>query len=130
MLGVGGDVDATVAAIEGAVGALALRAGALGAAAAGGFAIAAVSAIGVGVEATTRALLVELRVEQVRVADALAHLAQRVDTTLRVAAAAGVFVPFDVDAAATAVERARRALAGAVDAAAAAAAVAVRAAIA
>jgi len=76
VLRVRGDVDATATAIERAVGAFALGARALGAASAGRFAVPAMVVVGVRVEAAARAFFVELRVEQVGIADALAHLAQ------------------------------------------------------
>jgi len=110
------DVLAATAAIQRAEGALAAPARALRAVRTDGRAVATVLFVIMGVEASVRTSQIELSVEQVRVADALSVLAQRVHAALGVTAPAPVFVPLDVDAAIAAIERAGPALTGALDA--------------
>jgi hypothetical protein len=76
VLRVFGDVHAAAAAVQGPVGTLTFRARALLAAGADRVAVAAVLVVEVGVEATTVALFVELRIEEVGVAYALTVFAQ------------------------------------------------------
>ncbi len=75
VLRIGRDVDAAAAAIERAVRTLADATVALGAAGADGVAVTAMLIVAACVVATVVAALVELRVEQVWIADALTVLA-------------------------------------------------------
>jgi hypothetical protein len=111
-----GDGLTTVATVHSSGRALARAAGAFGTVGADRVAVAAMLVVRTSVEATVGAHLVELSVEQVRVADALAFFALRVDAAYDPTAAAVVVVPQDADTPVAAVEGIGRTSTSAADA--------------
>ena len=99
-----GDGLTTVATVHSSGRALARAAGAFGTVGADRVAVSAVLVVRTNVEAPVGTHLVELSVEQARIADALTFLALRVDAAYDPATAAVVVVPQNTDTAVAAVE--------------------------